>query len=166
MRTETEEHFVSTDAALLDVDFIHAVLNRTYWAQGRSREVVQESIRNSICFGLYEKASQRQVGFARIVTDKVTFSWLCDVVVDEKCRRKGLGKFLMSCVVAHPVVSGTLCMLGTSDAHGLYEKYGFRRSEQMKRPRNQGEPNKSADSMTSVGAPSAAVTCPSVAKWN
>jgi GNAT superfamily N-acetyltransferase len=141
MRTDTNEHFVSTDAALLDVNFIHAVLNRTYWAKGRSREVVEASILNSICFGLYEKTGHKQVGFALIVTDKVTFSWLCDVVVDEKCRRTGLGKFLMSCVVAHPIVAGTLCMLGTSDAHGLYEKYGFKPSEQMKRPRSQGEPS-------------------------
>jgi GNAT superfamily N-acetyltransferase len=102
---------------------------------------VEASILNSICFGLYEKTGHKQVGFALIVTDKVTFSWLCDVVVDEKCRRTGLGKFLMSCVVAHPIVAGTLCMLGTSDAHGLYEKYGFKPSEQMKRPRSQGEPS-------------------------
>jgi GNAT superfamily N-acetyltransferase len=131
---------VSTDAGLLDVDFICAALAGSYWARDRPRHVVEQSIRNSLCFGLYEKQGGRQVGFARVVTDGATFSWLCDVVIDGSRRGMGLGKFLMSFVVAHPQVGGTVCLLGTRDAHGLYEKFGFARSEQMRRPPSPGRP--------------------------
>ena len=127
-------YVVSTDAALLDMDFVCAALAGSYWAQSRPRSVIEQSARNSLCFGLYEKQGRKQVGFARVVTDGATFSWLCDVVVDERCRGKGLGKLLVSSVLAHPQVSGTTCLLGTRDAHGLYERFGFARSEQMRRP--------------------------------
>jgi GNAT superfamily N-acetyltransferase len=140
MNEENADHFVSTSKEQIDVDFVHALLSRTYWAQGRSRHVVEGSIRNSICFGLYEKLGGRQVGFARIVTDEATFSWLCDVAVDENHRGKGLGKFLMASVMAHPVVRETTLILGTRDAHGLYERFGFERCETMRRPKPGGSP--------------------------
>jgi GNAT superfamily N-acetyltransferase len=133
MSPENEHYVVSTDAALLDLDFICASLAGSYWAQNRPRAVIEKSIRNSLCFGIYERQSRRQVGFARIVTDGATISWLGDVVVDERHRKRGLGKLLVSSVVAHPQVSGTACLLATRDAHGLYEKFGFVRSELMKR---------------------------------
>ena len=139
MTYEHESHFVSTDAGLLDLDFICAALAGTYWARNRPRDVVERSIANSLCFGLYDKQGRRQVGFARVVTDASTFSWLCDVLIDERHRGRGLGKFLMSCVMAHPHVSGTMCLLGTRDAHGLYEKFGFAQSEMMKRPSSTGQ---------------------------
>jgi GNAT superfamily N-acetyltransferase len=82
---------------------------------------------------VYEKDSRRQLAFARIVTDGATMSWLCDVVVGEDHRGKGLGKLLMAAVSAHPGVSATMCLLGTRDAHGLYERHGFVRAEMMKR---------------------------------
>jgi GNAT superfamily N-acetyltransferase len=126
-------HFVSTDKALIDLDVVCALLAASYWAKDRPLAVVEASLGTSTCFGLYEKASGRQVGFARIVTDGWTFSWLCDVAVDERERGKGLGKFLMACVMAHPVVVRTRVVLGTRDAHGLYEKYGFIRHELMRR---------------------------------
>jgi len=134
MNYEREGYFISTDQGLLDVDFVWQSLNRTYWAQDRSREAVAESIRNSLCFGVYEAEGRRQVGFARVVTDKSTFSWVCDVFVDERSRGKGLGTWLMSCVTAHPYVHHLRSILGTRDAHGLYEKFGFERFEMMKRP--------------------------------
>jgi phosphoglycolate phosphatase-like HAD superfamily hydrolase/GNAT superfamily N-acetyltransferase len=126
-------HFVSTAKALIDLDSVCALLAISYWAKDRPRAVIEASLRASICFGLYERASGRQVGFARIVSDNCTFSWLCDVAVDEGERGKGLGKFLMACVMAHPVVARTRVVLGTRDAHGLYEKYGFVRHELMRR---------------------------------
>jgi len=126
-------HFVSTDSGLLDLDFICAALAESYWARNRPRRVVERSIENSLCFGLYETPGRRQVGFARVVTDGATVSWLCDVVVDARHRGRGLGKFLVSSVVAHPEVAATVCLLGTRDAHGLYERFGFARSELMKR---------------------------------
>jgi GNAT superfamily N-acetyltransferase len=133
-RWEREGHFVSTDPALLQIDFIHGALRRTYWAAERPRAVIEESIRHSICFGLYERDGGRQVGFARIVTDRATFAWICDVVVDESCRGRGLGTWMFSCVASHPCARGLLALLGTRDAHGLYEKFGFARWEAMRRP--------------------------------
>jgi GNAT superfamily N-acetyltransferase len=133
------DYVVSTAPALLNLDFVCAALAQSYWAQRRTRAVVEESIRNSLCFGLYEKRSQRQVGFARIVGDGATVSWLCDVFVDEGERGKGLGQRLLSHVIAHPRVKRTMCLLGTRDAHGLYEKFGFVRGELMKRMPVPGE---------------------------
>jgi N-acetylglutamate synthase-like GNAT family acetyltransferase len=134
MNPESEDFFVSTDQALLDLDLVCAMLKGSYWAQHRSRATIERSIKNSLCFGIYERKSKKQAGFARVVTDKATFCWLCDVIIDEAQRKKGLGKLLMASVVAHPWVKVSVCLLGTADAHGLYEKYGFRKSEQMKRP--------------------------------
>jgi GNAT superfamily N-acetyltransferase len=130
---ESKDFFISTEPALLDIDFICRSLNATYWAKNRSRAAMEEAIGNSVCFGLYLQSTQQQVGFARVVTDKATFSWLCDVFVDESHRKKGLGKWLISCVTTHPAVKNTVSLLGTLDAHGLYEQYGYVRSEQMKR---------------------------------
>jgi GNAT superfamily N-acetyltransferase len=116
---------ISTDPALLDVPMIHDFLaNRSYWATGRPLEVVRRSLDNSLCFGLYEQG--RQVGFARVVTDRATFAWLCDVFVREEFRGRGLAKWLIGCVMAHPALHGLRrVLLGTRDAHGLYERYGF-----------------------------------------
>jgi GNAT superfamily N-acetyltransferase len=128
-----DDYIVSTATAMIDVDFVCAALAKSYWAQNRPRGVIEQSIRNSVCFGVYERAGRRQVGFARVVTDGATFSWLCDVVIDEGHRQKGLGQLLVSAVTAHPALAGTMFMLGTRDAHGLYEKYGFVRTEMMRR---------------------------------
>jgi GNAT superfamily N-acetyltransferase len=116
---------ISTDPALLDVALLHDFLaNRSYWATGRPLEVVRRSLDHSLCFGLYE--GQRQVGFARVVTDRATFAWLCDVFVLEEYRGRGLSKWLMEYVLAHPNLQGLRrVLLGTRDAHGLYRRYGF-----------------------------------------
>ena len=136
MDAENAEYLISTDPQRLDRAFLFRSLNATYWAHGRSPEVIQESIRHSLCFGLYRKDTDEQVGFARVVTDQATFSWVCDVLIDEKYRGRGLGKWLMSCVVDHPNVKNTNSLLGTRDAHGLYERYGYRRCNSMRRPRD------------------------------
>jgi GNAT superfamily N-acetyltransferase len=116
---------ISTDPGLLDVAMIHDFLaHRSYWAVGRPLEVVWRAVEHSLCFGLYEGG--RQAGFARVVTDRATFAWLCDVFVLEDYRGRGLGKWLIECVVAHPALQGLRrLLLGTRDAHGLYEQYGF-----------------------------------------
>jgi GNAT superfamily N-acetyltransferase/uncharacterized damage-inducible protein DinB len=116
---------ISTDARLLDVSLIHDFLtNRSYWATGRPFEVVQRALDNSLCFGLYQR--ERQVGFARVVTDRATFAWLCDVFVLEAYRGRGLSKWLMEYVMGHPELQRLRrFLLGTRDAHGLYERYGF-----------------------------------------
>jgi GNAT superfamily N-acetyltransferase/uncharacterized damage-inducible protein DinB len=119
------DFLVSTDPALLDVPLLHDFLaNRSYWAAGRPPEVVRRSIDHSLCFGLYERG--KQVGFARVVTDRATFAWLCDVFVLEPYRGRGLGKWLVECVLGHPSLRGLRrVLLGTRDAHGLYARHGF-----------------------------------------
>jgi GNAT superfamily N-acetyltransferase len=120
------DFFISTDPGLLDVPLIHDFLaNRSYWATGRPLEVVRRSLDHSLCFGLYERG--RQVGFVRVVTDRATFAWLCDVFVLEAYRGRGLSKWLLVCVLGHPALRGLRrVLLGTRDAHGLYERYGFK----------------------------------------
>ena len=115
---------VSSDPGRLDVDLIHGFLARSYWAEGISREIVERSIRHSLCFGLYEWG--RQVGFARMVTDRATYAYLADVFVLEAYRGRGLSSFLLEAVMAHPDLQGLRRFgLATRDAHGLYRKFGF-----------------------------------------
>lgn len=128
-----DDYFVSASPELVNLDFVCAALEGSYWAQGRPRAVVEESLRGSVCFGVYESPGGRQVGLARVVTDGATFSWLCDVIIDKGHRGKGLGKFLMAAVLGDPRLRETTFLLGTRDAHGLYEKFGFVRHEMMRR---------------------------------
>jgi len=115
---------ISTDKSLLSLDTIYDFLvNRSYWAKGRTREQIGRSIENSMCFGVYEDG--RQVGFARVVTDYSVMYWLCDVFIDEDYRRRGLGKLLVEFAVNHPELKELNGILATKDAQGLYEKYGF-----------------------------------------
>jgi GNAT superfamily N-acetyltransferase len=116
---------ISTDSRRLDVAMVHNFLaNRSYWATGRPLEVVRPSLENSLCFGLYEK--DRQIGFARVVTDRATVAWLCDVFVLEPYRGRGLSKWLIGHVMGYPALQGLRrVLLGTRDAHGLYERHGF-----------------------------------------
>lgn len=120
-----EEFMISTDPALLNVDVIHGYLsNQSYWAQNIPKEVVQKSITNSLCFGLYFNG--KQVGFARLVTDKATFAYLADVFILKEHQGKGLSKWLMEIIQSHPELQGLRrWMLGTRDAHGLYEQFGW-----------------------------------------
>jgi len=116
---------LSTDPARLDLDAVHAYLTRSYWSPGIPRDVVDRAAANSLCFGIYH-AGEGQVGFARVVTDRATFAYLCDVYVLEAHRGQGLSKWMMTSIVEHPELQGLRrFMLGTRDAHGLYEQYGF-----------------------------------------
>jgi len=121
---ERSPYIVSTDRIKLDLPLIFDFLaNRSYWGKGRSFQTVERSVQNSLCFGLYENG--RQIGFARVVTDQVTFAWLCDVFILESHRSRGLGKWLVECVVEHPALKTIRrIMLATKDAHELYRKYG------------------------------------------
>ena len=129
-----ENFIISNDCTRLDIPMIHQFLSeRSYWAKGRSLETVSQSIANSLCFGVYDNAG-KQVGFARVVTDYAIFGWLMDVFILEDYRGKGLGKLLIKAVTEHPALKNIRRLgLGTSDAHGLYEKYGFTR---MSKPEN------------------------------
>ena len=117
---------ISTNAALLDVAAIHTYLaHGSYWAKGIPLETLERAIANSLVFGLYTPDGQ-QAGFARVVTDYATFAWLCDVFVLPAYRGRGLSKWLMEVVWAHPQLQGLRRrLLATLDAHGLYQQFGF-----------------------------------------
>lgn len=126
MQTERQqgEYTISTERARLDSAFVHDFLSRSYWAQNIPSETVRRSIENSLCFGLFE--AEKQIGFARVVTDYATFAYLCDVFVIENKRGRGLSKWLMETILAHPELQNLRrWMLATKDAHGLYCQFGF-----------------------------------------
>jgi GNAT superfamily N-acetyltransferase len=123
----TTDYFISTDKSKLDIEMIHDFLsNHSYWAQGRSIDDVRKSIKNSLCFGLYNNDRQ-QIGFGRVITDYTIFAWLLDVFILEEYRGLGLGKYLMTTIFDHKETQHVRrWRLATNDAHGLYEKFGFR----------------------------------------
>ncbi|MEK6300720.1 MAG: GNAT family N-acetyltransferase [Acidobacteriota bacterium] len=134
------EHTISTDTGRLDLEVIHQFLTGSYWAAGVPREVVQRSIEHSLPFGLYNR--DRQIGFARVVTDYATFAYLADVFVLDEFRGEGLGKWLIEVVTTHPELSGLRrWMLATRDAHGLYGKSGFVELGQPERWMEKHAPN-------------------------
>ncbi|MGO9830773.1 MAG: GNAT family N-acetyltransferase [Myxococcaceae bacterium] len=115
---------ISSDPTRLDVDAVHAFLRGSYWSPGIPRSVLERALANSLCFGAYEGV--RQVGFARVVTDRATFAWVCDVFVVESHRRRGIADALMAALVAHPELQGLRrWSLATRDAHALYRRHGF-----------------------------------------
>jgi GNAT superfamily N-acetyltransferase len=116
---------ISTDPSRLDRAAVHAFLTASYWARGVPRKIVDRSIDNSLPFGLYEGA--RQIGFARVITDRATYAYLADVYVLAEYRGRGLGKWLVETVLRHPELQGLRrWSLVTRDAHGLYRGYGFK----------------------------------------
>ena len=118
------QYAISTEREHLDVDAIHAYLTRSFWAQGISKDLVATSMANSLCFGLLDQGTQ--VGFARVVTDRATYAYLCDVYVLESHRGQGLGKWLIEAVMSHADLQGLRrFQLVTRDAHGLYARHGF-----------------------------------------
>ena len=115
---------VSTEKDRLDRGVIHEFLRDSYWAKGIPPALVDRSIENSLCFGLYD--GETLVGFARVITDNATFAYLSDVFVLESHRGRGLATWFMEVVMAHPDLQGIRrWMLATTDAHGLYRKVGF-----------------------------------------
>ena len=125
------EYAISDDRGRLDLGVIHRFISEeSYWGQGRGVEVVRRSVENSLPFGVYRGAEM--VGFARVVTDYATFAWVADVFVLEEFRGRGLSKWLMEVMLAHPQLQALRrWVLATKDAHGLYARFGF---EPLKRP--------------------------------
>jgi N-acetylglutamate synthase-like GNAT family acetyltransferase len=116
---------ISTNKDLLDIKTIHDYLsNASYWSKGISEEKVQRSIDNSMCFGVYK--DDKQIGLARVVTDKAIFAYVCDVFILDEYRGNGLSKWLLQTILAHPHLQGLKrWSLATLDAHGLYSQFGF-----------------------------------------
>ena len=116
---------LTSNAEEMDVDAIHAYLDgESYWARGIPRETVARAVRNSLCFGVFDGAAQ--VAFTRVVTDRATYAYLCDVYVLEPYRGRGIGKRMVQAALAHPELHGLRRWgLATHDAHGLYAQFGF-----------------------------------------
>lgn len=125
MLVSQDEFEIDTDRSRLDFGVIQSFLNdESYWAKNRTPEQTRTAIENSICFGLY--LEDRQIGFARVVSDQATFAYVGDVFVLEEFRGRGLSKWLMEAIVAHPDLQGLRrWVLATRDAHRLYEQFGF-----------------------------------------
>lgn len=122
---------ITTDPNRIDLDRVHAWLCASYWAKGISRDVVARSIRGSLCFSAWRPSAAGnvggvQVGFARVITDRATFAYVCDVIVDAPERGRGVGTALMDAIMRHEDLRGLrrVCLL-TRDAHGLYASFGF-----------------------------------------
>jgi GNAT superfamily N-acetyltransferase len=125
VREHTHQEFLfSTDKRKLNLNYVHQFLTNSYWAKGISVDLVEQSIKNSLCFGIYE--GNKQVGFARVITDYTTFAYLADVFVDEAYRGKGLSKILMTFIFSFEEFKKLRRFsLATLDAHGLYAQFGF-----------------------------------------
>jgi GNAT superfamily N-acetyltransferase len=124
LKWEREDYLISTDPALLDLDVIHGFLVRSTWSAGIPRELVRRALANSLAFGLYKGG--RQIGMARVTTDFATFAYLADVFILEEFRGRGLSRWLMDAVHAHPDLQGLRrWLLATSTAAGLYRKVGW-----------------------------------------
>jgi GNAT superfamily N-acetyltransferase len=122
--SQKEGFVISTDPARLQLETICQFLARSYWANTRKQGVIALSLGNSLCFGMYD--GEKQIGFTRVVSDYATYAWLCDVFIDEDYRGRGLGKWMMTTVMAHPQLQIVRrWSLATRDAHELYRKYGF-----------------------------------------
>ena len=118
------DYSISTAKEKLDIPFIHRFLAHSYWAENIPFETVQKSIEGSVCFGVYE--GNKQIGFARVITDHATFGYLADVFIDENSRGRGLSKWLMEIIMDYPELQGFRSwQLATKDAHGLYARFGF-----------------------------------------
>jgi GNAT superfamily N-acetyltransferase len=119
------DYLITTDPARVDLAVVHGFLTACYWAKGIPLETVRRSVEHSLNFSLYD--GERQVGFARVITDYATFAYLGDVFVLESHRGRGLSRWLMEVIVAHPELQGfRRWVLLTRDAHRLYEKVGFK----------------------------------------
>lgn len=129
---QREGYLLTDDPAKADLDSICRLLHSTYWADDRSREVIDRSLKHSVCLHLLHNGTT-QVGLIRGVTDHATFTWVCDVVVDSAHRGRGLGKWMVEKFLAHPELQTISHHLCTKDAHSLYEPFGFQKIEAMRR---------------------------------
>lgn len=140
IETRQDEYLVSTDPAKLQPEKVHAFLKDAYWSPGIPLATVKKALSNSLCFGLYHKGEQ--VGLSRVVTDYSTFAYLCDVYVLERHRGKGLGQWLVECVMTHPELQNLRrFMLATRDAHGIYANFGFTSLKSVERMMERHDPD-------------------------
>ena len=122
----TSSYYISTDSSKMDIDLIHNYLSeKSYWAKGRSKDLVKKSMKNSICFGAFDQ-NDEQIGFARVATDYVVFAWVMDVFIVDEYAGKGIGQKLLQFIIKHPDLQKVNGIgLRTNDAHQFYMKFGF-----------------------------------------
>jgi len=128
MKWEFEGYTINTDKSLVSVDRVKEFLSDSYWASNRSIDIIERTIVNSFCYGVYH--DKELVGFARVVSDYATMFWTCDVYIDKSHRGKGLGKKLVGCIIETQEFKNLKGILVTRDAHGLYEQFGFKELNQ------------------------------------
>lgn len=119
---------ISNDHSKLSIDAIVKLMGQTYWANERKEATIKESLEHSLCYGVYLDGVQ--IGFGRVVTDRSTMFWICDIIIDKAERGKGYGKRLMQAIMSSEELKGLMGILATKDAHGLYEQYGFERESE------------------------------------
>ena len=129
MEWQRDGYRIVDGSQAVNVESVIRLLGATHWAERRPPRVVEKLIEHSLCFSLIY--GQEQAGFARVATDYTVFSWLSDLVVAHAHRGKGLGEWLLTCVLEHPAIAHTQFLLQTSDAHGLYERHGFHGSAKL-----------------------------------
>ncbi|WP_025562767.1 GNAT family N-acetyltransferase [Psychromonas sp. SP041] len=116
---------ISSNPKKMDLSVIHGYLSNSYWAKGIPWDVMEKAVKNSLFFGVFTSTGE-QVAFVRMITDYATFAYLADVFVLEKHRGKGISKWLVKTIIEYPDLQGLRRMLlATSDAHGLYQQFGF-----------------------------------------
>ena len=141
LETRQDDYLISTDPARLDPAAVHAFLTNVYWCQGISRSLVEKALSNSLCFGLYHR-DREQVGLSRVVTDYATYAYLCDVYVLETHRGKGLGHWMVECIMTHPDLQNLRRFtLATRDAHGIYAAFGFATPKAPERQMERHDPD-------------------------
>lgn len=123
---------LTTDKNRMQLDVIYRFLQKSYWANKRSLEAIKKSIEYSLPFGIFD--GDKQIGFARVISDYSTFAWIADVYIDEEYRGQGLSKWLMESMLAHPELQDLRrWVLATKDAHSLYNQFGFKQLNKPER---------------------------------
>jgi GNAT superfamily N-acetyltransferase len=121
----SNDYYISTEKATIQFEVVYNFLSTSYWSLNIPRVTVQKAIENSVCFSVFYK--EEQIGFARVITDKASFGYIADVFILQAHRGKGLSKWLMQTILDYEELQGFRSwMLATKDAHGLYEQFGFK----------------------------------------
>jgi GNAT superfamily N-acetyltransferase len=121
---------ISSEKERVDIDALYGMLSQSYWAKGRTREQIEQTVSNSICFSLFK--DEEQIGFARVLTDRVAYAVILDMIIRDDFRGQGLGKWLMGCIFEHPEIALLRQVLWTTDADDFYRKLGFQERSKLK----------------------------------
>lgn len=119
------KYYVKIGMENMQLESVKNLLEQTYWAKDRSIETIEKSMEHSICYGVFLSETNKQIGFARVLTDYATTYYICDVIVDVNYRGIGIGKKIMDTIEGNEEISCLRGILATKDAHELYRKYGF-----------------------------------------